>query len=588
MRTHYCGEINGKMVGGEVQLCGWVNRVRNHGKVIFINLRDREGIVQVVVEEENPELFTEAAKVHNEYVLRIFGKVRPRPEGLVNPEMKTGEIEVLTSKLEILAKSESLPFNVDNYQEVSDELRLKYRYIDLRRQEMGSKLIFRAKVVKKIRKYFDDLKFTEIETPVLTKTTPEGARDFLVPSRNFPGQFYALPQSPQIFKQLLMAAGMDRYYQIVKCFRDEDLRADRQPEFTQLDVEMSFTSEEEILQIHEELMRQLFAELIGVQLPNPFPRLTYKEAMEKYGIDRPDLRIPLELVNVTEILAQSSFEVFTRAAKDKDSRIVALKLPDGAKLSRKTLDGYTDYVGIYGLKGLAHLKVNDRAAGINGLQSSILKFLTPEICEKVLEKLEAKNNDLIFFAAGANSTVLEAMGALRVKLGHDQGLVENGWRMLWVVDFPMFAKTDTGWTFMHHPFTSPANATPEQVLADPGSIMAHAYDMVLNGTELGGGSIRINNREMQMAIFKMIGIDEKTAEERFGHLIEAFKYGYPPEGGIAFGIDRIVMLLTHAKSIRDVIAFPKTQTGACPLTAAPSEVTAEQLKELGIKIEDKK
>lgn len=583
MRTHYCGQVTKEIINREIKLCGWVNRIRNHGKVIFINLRDREGIVQVVVEDDNRELFDNAAKIHNEFVLAVCGSIRARPEGLVNYDMPTGEIEVVASAIEILARSEALPFNIDNYQETSEELRLKYRYLDLRRSEIGNKLIFRAKIIKKMRQYFDDLNFIEIETPILTKTTPEGARDFLVPSRNVPGQFYALPQSPQIFKQLLMAGGMDRYYQIARCFRDEDLRADRQLEFTQLDVELSFTSEEEILQIHEELLRQLFAHLLSVALPNPFPRLTFKQALEKYGVDKPDLRIPLELVDIADLVANCGFEVFTHTAKNPHGRVTALKLPGGAKLSRKQLDGYTEFVAIYGLKGLAHIKVNDRAAGLNGLQSSILKLLTPEVVENILTRIQATTGDIIFFAADDAKVVNEALGALRVKLGHDHGMVAHGWQPLWVVDFPMFEKTETGWTFMHHPFTSPVNTNPEEVVADPGAVMARAYDMVLNGTELGGGSIRIDNRAMQMAIFKVMGMSEQVAEERFGHLIEAFKYGYPPEGGCAFGIDRLAMLMTGAKSIRDVIAFPKTQTGACPLTQAPSEVSEEQLKELGIK-----
>lgn len=584
MRTHYCGQITKKIINHEVKLCGWVNRIRNHGKVIFINLRDREGIVQIVVEDDNQELFNNAAKIHNEYVLAVHGKVRARPEGLVNYEMPTGEIEVVASSIEILAKSEALPFNIDNYQEVSEELRLKYRYLDMRRSEIGDKLIFRSKVVKKIREYFDSLNFIEVETPILTKTTPEGARDFLVPSRNATGQFYALPQSPQIFKQLLMAGGIDRYYQIARCFRDEDLRADRQPEFTQLDVEISFTNEEEIMQIHEELLRQLFIHLLNVALPKPFPRLTYKQAIEKYGVDKPDLRIPLELVDIADLVTDCSFELFSRNAKNPNCRVTALKLPGGAKLSRKQLDGYTEFVAIYGLKGLAHIKINDLTQGISGLQSSILKFLAPEVVENILERTQVASGDIIFFAADDTKIVNEAFGALRVKLGHDHGLITHGWQPLWVIDFPMFEKTENGWTFMHHPFTSPVNVDPKEVITNPGAIIARAYDMVLNGTELGGGSIRINNREMQMAIFKVMSINEQIAEQNFGHLIESFKYGYPPEGGCGWGLDRIVMLMTGAKSIRDVIAFPKTQTGSCPLTQAPSIATQEQLKELKIKI----
>jgi aspartyl-tRNA synthetase len=582
MRTYYCGLVDTKIINHEIKLCGWVNRIRNHGKVIFINLRDREGVVQIVVEDGNLDLFNIAAKIHNEYVLSVHGIVRARPKGLVNYDMPTGKIEVVASSLEILARSEALPFNIDNYQEVSEELRLKYRYLDMRRSEISDKLIFRAKVIQKIRAYFDALNFVEVETPILTKTTPEGARDFLVPSRNDAGQFYALPQSPQIFKQLLMAGGLDRYYQIARCFRDEDLRADRQPEFTQLDVELSFTDEEQIMHIHEELMRQLFAQLLNSALPKQFPKLTFKQALEKYGVDKPDLRIPLELVDIADLVADCDFAVFANAAKNPLCRVAALKLPGGAKLSRKQLDSYTEFAAIYALKGLAHIKINDMTRGMPGLQSSILKFLAPEVVESILERTQATTGDIIFFAAAAAKIVNEAFGALRIKLGHDHNLVTHGWQPLWVVDFPMFEKTESGWTFMHHPFTSPVNTKPEEVIANPSMIMARAYDLVLNGTELGGGSIRINNREMQIAIFKVLNMSK--AEENFGHLIEAFKYGYPPEGGCALGIDRMIMLMTGAKSIRDVIAFPKTQTGVCPLTQAPSTVTEEQLKELKIKI----
>lgn len=583
MRTHYCRQVNKTLIDNEVRLCGWVNRIRHHGKVIFINLRDREEVVQVVVEEENQELFTLAAKIHNEYVLCIEGRVRRRPERLINYEMATGEIEVVAQKIVILAKSEPLPFNIDEYQEAHDELRLRYRYLDLRRKEASEKIIFRAKVISKIHSYFDQHKFIEIETPMLTKSTPEGARDFLVPSRNFPGKYYALPQSPQIFKQLLMAAGFDRYYQIVRCFRDEDIRADRQPEFTQLDVELSFVDEQEIMRIHEELMRELFLELLRVVLPKQLPQLTFKEAMTRFGSDKPDLRIPLELVDIADIVKDSRFAVFAEAAKNSECRVAALRLPKGAALSRKQLDGYVEYVAVYGLTGLAYIKVNDRLQGMAGLQSSILKFLAAETVENILTRVRAESGDIIFFAAGKADVVSEALGALRVKLGHDHGLIEHGYKMLWVIDFPMFAKTENGWTFMHHPFTSPVTDDPEAVVANPGAIVARAYDLVLNGVELGGGSIRINNYQMQMAVFKVMGIGEDKALEKFGHLMEAFKYGYPPEGGLALGLDRIIMLMCGAKSIREVIAFPKTQTGACPLVQAPSEVSKEQLKELGIK-----
>ncbi len=582
MRTHYCGELNKKQLATEVKVCGWVNRIRHHGKVIFINLRDRSGVVQAVVEEEQAALFEIASKIHHEYVLQIKGKVRLRPEGLMNSEMATGEVEILVVEITVLAKSEPLPFNLDETQEAHDELRLKYRYLDLRRKEASDKLIFRAKVVKKIRQYLDDLGFIEVETPVLTKATPEGARDFLVPSRNFPGEFYALPQSPQIFKQLLMASGIDRYYQIVKCFRDEDLRADRQPEFTQLDVEASFTSEQEVMQIHEELIRKLFAELLNLELPKPFIKMTYQEAITRYGSDKPDLRITLELIEVADLLKNCGFGVFEKSANNPLHRIAALKLPKGNVLSRKQLDEYTEFAAIYGLKGLANIKVNEMARGVEGLQSSILKFLSPEVIDQLLARVKAQDGDMIFFAADQTEIVNEALGALRIKLAHDHKLVSNTWQPLWVIDFPMFVKVDNGYTFVHHPFTSPVITDPTEVMKDPGKIMARAYDLVLNGVELGGGSIRVDNYEMQLAILKVIGIEEGEARAQFGHLLAALKYGYPPEGGIAFGVDRIVMLMTGAKSIREVIAFPKTQTGACPLVDAPSRVSKEQLKELSI------
>ncbi|MCL5260474.1 MAG: aspartate--tRNA ligase [Gammaproteobacteria bacterium] len=584
MRTHYCGEVNSKAINQLVELYGWVNKVRNHGKLIFIDLRDRSGIVQVVVNQDQSDLFALAEKFHNEFVLQITGKIQARPAGLVNSEMRTGEIEIVVTDIIVLATAEPLPFVLDEFQTAHDDLRLRYRYLDLRRQELTEKIWFRAKVAKKIRQYFDDCGFIEIETPMLTKTTPEGARDFLVPSRNFKGEFYALPQSPQIFKQLLMAAGFDRYYQLVRCFRDEDLRADRQPEFTQLDVELAFTSEAEIMQLIEEMLRQLFKELLQVVLPNPFLKITYKEAMEKYGSDKPDLRIPLEIIELTDLMQNVGFEVFAKFAHNPQGRIAALCLPNAKSLSRKQLDGYTEFVGIYGLKGLANIKVNDVALGLQGLQSSILKFFDKETIERIISRVNPKSGDIIFIAASENKIVNEALGALRVKLGHDHNLVSDSWQPLWVVDFPCFEKTETGWTFLHHPFTAPVENNIEEILKNPGAVMARAYDMVLNGTELGGGSIRIHNREMQLAVFKILGIDPVLSEQQFGHLLESFKYGYPPEGGIAFGLDRIVMLMTKSKSIREVIAFPKTQTGSCLLTGAPSKVTASQLSELGIKV----
>lgn len=584
MRTHYCGQINRLLIAEEVTLCGWVNRIRHHGRVVFINLRDREGIVQVVIEDDNQELFHQALKIHNEYVLALTGKARLRPPQLINQEMATGEVEVVATKITVLATAAALPFNLDSYQEeVNDELRLQYRYLDLRRKEVSDKLIFRAQAIKKIRNYFDELNFIEVETPILTKSTPEGARDFLVPSRNFPGKFYALPQSPQIFKQLLMAAGLDRYYQIVKCFRDEDLRADRQPEFTQLDVELSFADEGEIMTIHEKLLCRLFHELLNISLPQPFPKISFNQAMAKYGSDKPDLRIPLELIEVTALLKESEFTPFA-AARDSKYRIAALKLPQGDSLSRKQLDNYSEFVAGYGLKGLAYIKIKQLELGSDGLQSPILKFLSNKIINELLSLTSAKNGDLIFIAAEKIEVVNEALGALRVKLGHDHGLLNSSWQPLWVVDFPMFTKTETGWTFVHHPFTAPIINNIEEIIDNPGQLKARAYDLVLNGVELGGGSIRISNYQTQLAVFKALGIGEELATERFGHLLNALKYGYPPEGGIALGVDRLIMLMSNAKSIREVIAFPKTQTGVCPLVQAPATVDEKQLLELGIKV----
>jgi aspartyl-tRNA synthetase len=583
MRTHYCGQINSSLIGEEVKLCGWVHHVRDHGKMLFINLRDRDGIVQIFVAEENKEQFALAKELHNEYVIQVSGIVQKRPVGLINPNMATGEVEIIVSKLVILNSSQPLPFNVNDLQEISDDLRLKYRYLDLRRPEMSSKLLFRSRVTHFVRNYLDNLGFIDIETPILTKSTPEGARDFLVPSRNYPGKFYALPQSPQIFKQLLMVAGFDRYYQFVKCFRDEDSRADRQPEFTQLDIELAFTGENTIMQMMEAMFRDLFVALLNVKLPKPFPRLTYQEAMDKYGSDKPDLRIPLEIVNITDIVKQADFAVFANVANSQDGRVAALRLPGGSNLTRKQLDGYAEAIKVFGAKGLAYIKVNDRAQGLSGLQSPILKYLTLPIVTRVLERTEAADGDTIFIVADKVKIVNEALGSLRLQLGHDHNLVKNSWEPLWVVDFPMFEATDKGWTFVHHPFTAPVETDPQKILANPGAIFARAYDMVLNGTELGGGSIRIASRAMQDTVFKVLGYDAETAQERFSHLLESFKYGYPPEGGIALGLDRIIMLMTNSKSIRDVIAFPKTLAGVCLLTDAPAEISPMQLQELGIK-----
>lgn len=582
MRTYYCGQVNNNLIGKTVVLCGWAQRARDHGGVMFIDLRDREGMVQVVVSNDK-EFFALAEKVRNEFLLKVEGMVVARPAALINKNFANGDVEVKATALEILNRSEPLPFNLDEYQEANEEVRLRYRYLDLRRPEMSSKIIFRAKILQIIRNYLNQQGFIDIETPILTKSTPEGARDYLVPSRVHNGKFYALPQSPQIFKQLLMVAGLDRYYQIARCFRDEDLRNDRQPEFTQLDVEVSFTTELEIQQLMEEMMRKMFKDLLGVQLPNPFPRLTYAEAIQKYGSDKPDLRVSLEMVDLADLVKNIEFEIFAKAANDPEARVVALCVPY-PNISRKQIDDYTKFVGGFGAKGLAYIKVNDRHAKLAGLQSPLLKFLSEEIAENIVKRVAAKSGDVIFIMAGNAKVVSNALGSLRLKIGADLNLIEDAWRPLWVVDFPLFEMQDGAWTSVHHPFTAPVELNPEKVAADPGKIMARGYDMVLNGSELGGGSIRIADAVMQQTVFRILGISEESAHARFGHLLEAFKYGYPPHGGIAFGIDRIAMLMTKAESIRDVIAFPKNQSAICPLTQAPSEVEEKQLRELGIKI----
>jgi len=585
MRTHRCGELNETHIDQEVVLSGWVHRRRDHGGVIFIDLRDREGLVQVVVDPSTPDAFSLAEQVRSEYVIKVRGRVRRRPEGTENPNLPSGQIEVLTSQLEILNRAETPPFPVESDIPVSEEVRLRYRYLDLRRPEMQAKLKARRDIVRALRRFLDDHDFYEIETPFLTRATPEGARDYLVPSRTHPHAFFALPQSPQLYKQLLMIAGFDRYYQIVRCFRDEDLRADRQPEFTQLDIETSFMDEHDILAMMEEMMRELFKDILDVDLPNPFPRLSYSDAMRRYGSDKPDLRIPLELVDLADLMQSVEFKVFSAPAKDPNGRVAALCLPQGADLTRKEIDDLTRFVSNYGAKGLAYIKVNDRGQGREGLQSPILKFLPDEVIEAILERTGAGTGDLIFFGADKAKVVNEALGALRVRLGSDHGLIEEGWRPLWVVDFPMFEwdEEQQRWTALHHPFTAPAGSIDE-LLADPGKALSRAYDIVLNGVEVGGGSIRIHTPEMQHVVFKLLGIGEDEAREKFGFLLDALKYGCPPHGGIAFGLDRLVMLMTGSKTIRDVMAFPKTQTAGCPMVDAPAMINEEQLRELMLQL----
>jgi aspartyl-tRNA synthetase len=584
MRTHYCGQVNESLIGEEISVCGWVHRRRDHGGVIFVDLRDREGLLQVVFDPDRPEIFAEAERIRGEYVLAVKGKVRPRPEGTVNPNMPTGQVEVLAHELTTLNDSETPPFHHD--ETANEELRLKYRYLDLRREHMLGNLRLRHAVTRAMRNFLDDNGFVDVETPMLTRATPEGARDYIVPSRNHPGKFFALPQSPQIFKQLLMMSGLDRYYQIVRCFRDEDLRADRQPEFTQLDVEMSFVDENVVTGIMEDLIRSVFKEVLDVDLPSPFPRMTYAEAMQRFGTDKPDLRIPLELVEVADLMESVEFKVFAGPAQDPEGRVTALRLPAGAELSRKAIDDYTAYVGRFGAKGLAYIKVNDIKAGREGLQSPILKFLPDDAISEIMARTGAEDGDLVFFGADKASVVNDALGALRVKLGEDRGLIVEGWQPLWTVDFPMFEMDSQTkrWMSLHHPFTAPAVDDPAAVQAEPGTVLSRAYDMVLNGSEIGGGSIRINKQEMQAAVFGLLGISDEEAEEKFGFLLRALQYGCPPHGGIAFGLDRIVMLMAGAESIRDVIAFPKTQTASCPLTNAPGEVSKDQLKEAGIRL----
>ncbi len=584
MRSHYCGQVNETLTDSEVEICGWVHRRRDHGGVIFIDLRDREGLLQVVFDPDAADIFAQAERVRSEYVLWVKGKVRPRPEGTVNENLASGKVEVLARELKVLNASETPPFHHD--ENAGEDLRLKYRYLDLRREEMQQRLLLRHRVTHVLRTFMDEHGFVDVETPMLTRATPEGARDYLVPSRTHAGKFFALPQSPQLFKQLLMMSGIDRYYQIVRCFRDEDLRADRQPEFTQLDVETSFMNEAQITALMETLMRELFKTVLNVDLPDPFPRMSYAEAMRRFGSDKPDLRIDLELVEVSDLMRDVEFKVFAGPAADPDGRVAALRLPGGAGLSRKDIDGYTEFVGRYGARGLAYIKVNDIDAGRDGLQSPILKFLPDAAITEILQRTGAASNDLVFFGADKARVVNDALGALRVKLGHDLKLVADGWAPLWIVDFPMF-EWDAGenrWFSLHHPFTAPATEDPAELHGNLAEITSRAYDMVLNGTELGGGSIRIHDQLMQKTVFDLLDIGEDEAREKFGFLLDALQYGCPPHGGIAFGLDRLVMLMAGAESIRDVIAFPKTQTAACLLTNAPGKVSDLQLREAGIKL----
>ena len=587
MRTHYCGEVTESLIGQEITVCGWVHRRRDHGGVIFIDLRDREGLLQVVYDPDIEDVFATAESVRSEYVLQVKGLVRERPEGTINEKLASGQVEVLGKELTILNTAQTPPFMLDIADgEVSEELRLKYRYIDLRRESMQKRMRMRSEIVRILRNNLDGQGFLDMETPMLTKATPEGARDYLVPSRTHANSFFALPQSPQLFKQLLMMSGMDRYYQIVRCFRDEDLRADRQPEFTQLDIETSFLDEEQIMAMTEDMMREVYSKVLNVELPNPFPRMPYDEAMSRFGSDKPDLRIPLELVDIADLLKDVEFKVFSGPANDEKGRVAALRLPQGSKLSRKDIDDYTKFVGIYGARGLAYIKVNELAKGRDGLQSPILKFLPDEAITGIMERIGAEDGDLIFFGADRAKIVNEALGALRVKLGEDLELMQEEWAPLWVVDFPMFEWDDNAnrWQSLHHPFTSPRESDLDLLESDPGNCYSRAYDMVINGTEVGGGSMRIYREEVQKNVFRALGISDEEASEKFGFLLDALKYGCPPHGGIAFGLDRLVMLISGAESIRDVMAFPKTQSASCLLTQAPSEVSEAQLRELHIKL----
>jgi len=584
MRSHYCGQVSEHLIGQVITVAGWVHRRRDHGGVIFVDLRDREGLLQIVFDPQAAGVFAEAERLRNEFVVRVTGKVRARPDGTVNPHLASGGVELLASELELLNRSEPLPFQLD--EQVGEEVRLRYRYLDLRREVMSQRLRLRHRLTRAMRAYLDAHGFVDLETPMLTKATPEGARDYLVPSRTHPGKFFALPQSPQIFKQLLMIAGFDRYYQIARCFRDEDLRADRQPEFTQLDIETSFLSQAEIMVLMEGLVRHIFHEVLGSELPEPFPRMSFGEAMRRYGSDKPDLRNPLELVDVADLVRDCDFKVFAGPAKDPEGRVTALRVPGGGSMPRSQIDDYTAFVSRYGAKGLAYIKVNARAQGREGLQSPIIKFLSDTAIAGILERTQATDNDLIFFGADSARIVSDALGALRLKLGQDLKLVAGGWRPLWVIDFPMFEwdADERRWVAMHHPFTAPANDDPAALRAAPAAALAKAYDLVLNGSEIGGGSVRIHREEMQSTVFTLLGIAAEEAQRKFGFLLDALKFGAPPHGGIAFGLDRLAMLMAGAESIREVIAFPKTQTAADPLTDAPTEVSEAQLRELHVRV----
>ncbi len=587
MRTHYCGDLSAANLDQIVTLAGWAHRRRDHGGVIFIDLRDREGLAQIVCDPDRAEAFATADRVRNEFVLKVTGKVRRRPEGTTNTNLRSGEIEILAHEVEILNPSVTPPFQLDD-ENLSEQVRLQYRVLDLRRDQMQKNLRLRYKVTMAVRKALDTLGFIDIETPMLTRSTPEGARDYLVPSRVHPGEFFALPQSPQIFKQLLMVAGFDRYYQIVRCFRDEDLRADRQPEFTQIDIETSFLGEAEIQAMMEQMIRAMFKETLDITLPDPFPRMTWSEAMGRYGSDKPDLRVPLELTELTDLMKAVEFKVFRGAADMPGGRVAALRVPK-AELSRKEIDDYTQFVSIYGAKGLAYIKVNEKAKGPEGLQSPIVKFLTAETLAQILERTGAEDGDVIFFGADKAKIVNDALGALRVRVGHDKGYAEKSWRPLWVVDFPMFEydEAEKRWSAMHHPFTSPKDGHEDLLATDPGKAISKGYDMVLNGSEIGGGSVRIHRADVQAKVFKALGISDEEAQMKFGFLLDNLAFGAPPHGGIAFGLDRIVTMMTGADSIRDVIAFPKTQRAQCLLTHAPSPVDDKQLRELGLRLREK-